>query len=134
MITAEELEKLAELKEKGIITEEDFNAKRDEFLNKKASKSQKKKNNENRKQTDNNGNSLNTLQFIFLVLFFILSIIGFIRFGLFFIPSFLTAVLFAFIAETGFMMCGNESGFGCLCGLCVGIVCSIIAFLCLCGF
>lgn len=33
MITAEELEKLAELKDKGIITEDEFNAKRDEFLN-----------------------------------------------------------------------------------------------------
>jgi len=32
MITAEELEKLAELKDKGIITEEEFNVKRDEFL------------------------------------------------------------------------------------------------------
>lgn len=33
MITAEELEKLNELKEKGIITEEEFNLKREEFLN-----------------------------------------------------------------------------------------------------
>ena len=32
MITAEELEKLFELKEKGIITEEEFNQKRDEYL------------------------------------------------------------------------------------------------------
>lgn len=33
MITAEELEKLNELKEKGVITEEEFNQKREEFLN-----------------------------------------------------------------------------------------------------
>lgn len=33
MITAEELEKLAELKDKGIVTEEEFNAVRDKFLN-----------------------------------------------------------------------------------------------------
>ena len=32
MITAEELEKLAKLKDKGIITEDEFNAKKDEFL------------------------------------------------------------------------------------------------------
>ena len=32
MITAEELEKLFELKEKGVITEEEFNKKRDEYL------------------------------------------------------------------------------------------------------
>ncbi len=38
MITAEELEKLAELKEKGIITEDEFNAKRDEFLGQSSNK------------------------------------------------------------------------------------------------
>ena len=32
MITAEDLEKMAELKEKGIISEEEFNAKKNEFL------------------------------------------------------------------------------------------------------
>lgn len=43
MITAEELEKLAELKEKGIITEEEFNAKRDEFLNQNTASTSKQK-------------------------------------------------------------------------------------------
>jgi hypothetical protein len=38
MITVEELEKLAELKEKGIITEDEFNAKKDEFFKKPSNK------------------------------------------------------------------------------------------------
>lgn len=38
MITAEELEKLAELKDRGIITEDEFNAKRDEFLGQSSNK------------------------------------------------------------------------------------------------
>ena len=38
MITAEELEKLAELKDKGIISEDEFNAKRSEFLGQSSTK------------------------------------------------------------------------------------------------
>ena len=57
MITAEELEKLAELKDKGIITEEEFNAKREEFLGQSNNiNSNKKKDDEENDDTSSGSN------------------------------------------------------------------------------
>ena len=57
MITAEELEKLAELKNKGIITEDEFNAKREEFLGQSSIRKKTKKSNQ---KTDEDKEENNT--------------------------------------------------------------------------
>ncbi len=59
MMTVEELEKLAQLKEKGIITEEEFNAKKDEFLGQSSNKNSNKEKDDNEEENekiDDNGN------------------------------------------------------------------------------
>lgn len=51
-MTAEELEKLAKLKDKGVITEEDFNTKKDEFLRQSSNEISNKKKDDDKKDNE----------------------------------------------------------------------------------